>query len=244
MSKISGIYKIQSKVKPERIYIGSSGDISNRWKGHLGRLRRGNHHSLKLQRHYLKYGESDLLFSSILACDKSDLIKIEQYFIDSYNPYFNNSPLAGSTKGIKHTQESCANMSKAHKGNIPWNKGKKGAQKISDETKRKMSLSHKGNKSALGNKFSREACERLSEARKGRIFSEEHKKKIGAANVYRIWTNESRKKISESRKNESAEVRLKRSIAQKGKKLSPESIRKRTETFKKNRLLKLELLTN
>lgn len=244
MSKLSGIYKIQSQIKPGRIYIGSSCDISTRWKQHLGRLRKGKHHSTKLQRHYLKYGESDLLFSLILACDESDLIKVEQYFIDSYKPYFNHSPLAGSTRGIKHTEEARANMSKGQKGHVPWNKGKKGAQKFTDETRHKMSLSHIGNKSALGNKFSKEACEQLSRARKGVKFSEEHKKKIGEANARRVWTEEAREKISESRKNEPVDVRLKRSAAQKGKKLSPESIRKRTETFKRNRLLKLELSTN
>ena len=242
--RISGIYKIQSQVKPDRIYIGSSCNAPVRWKQHLGRLRRGNHHSAKLQRHYLKYGESDLLFSLILACNEEELISIEQYFIDSYNPYFNNSPLAGSTRGIKHSPESRANMSKGHKGHIPWNKGKKGVQKISKETREKMSQSHKGNKNALGNKFSPEMREHLSKIRKGKTFSDEHKRKIGEANARRAWTDESKKKISDSRKNESNEVRKKRSIAQKGKKLSPESIKKRTETFKKNRLLKLELLKN
>lgn len=242
--QISGIYKIQSKIKPERIYIGSSCNIPSRWKQHIGQLRREAHHSLKLQRHYLKHGESDLLFSVLLVCDESDLIKIEQYFIDSYKPYFNNSPLAGSTKGIKHTQEARANMSKGQKGHVPWNKGKRGVQKFTDETRSKMSLSHIGNKSALGNKLSKEVCDKMSLAHKGMVFSEEHKKKIGEANMRRIWTDEARRRISESRKNESSEIRLKRSLAQKGKKLSPESIRKRTETFKRNRLLKLELLTN
>lgn len=244
MDKISGIYKIQSKIKPERIYIGSSCNITERWRGHLGRLRKGKHHSLKLQRHYLKYGETDLLFSLILACSESDLIKVEQYFIDSYKPYFNHSPLAGCTRGIKHTEEARVNMSRGHKGRVPWNKGKTGVQQISDETRAKMSLSHMGNKSALGNKFSEEAREHLSEIRRGRTLSEEHRKKLGEANARRLWTDESKEKISESRRNETAETRLRRSLAQKGKKLSPESIRKRTETFKKNRLLKLELLTN
>ena len=75
--KISGIYKIESKIKPERIYIGSAVNISRRWNWHYGALRNGRHHSLKLQRHYDKYGESDLQFIILLGCEKEDLIKIE-----------------------------------------------------------------------------------------------------------------------------------------------------------------------
>lgn len=98
---ISGIYKIQSKIKPERIYIGSAINISHRWNMHLFRLRKKEHHSSKLQNHYNKYGESDLLFSILLGCEISDLIKIEQYFIDSYRPWFNICKVAGSALGIK-----------------------------------------------------------------------------------------------------------------------------------------------
>lgn len=35
-----GIYKTQSKVKPERVYIGSAVNISERWRLHLLELRR------------------------------------------------------------------------------------------------------------------------------------------------------------------------------------------------------------
>jgi hypothetical protein len=123
--KISGIYKIQSTIKPERIYIGSSANISKRWKNHIYDLRNNNHHSRKLQRHYNKYGEGDLFFSVLLGCDKADLISIEQYFIDTYFPYFNG----------RH----CARGGNA-KGHVPWNKGKK----ASEDAKRNQSIAHMG----------------------------------------------------------------------------------------------------
>ena len=63
MNLSSGIYKIESKIKPERIYIGSSVNIIARWKNHLYELRKNKHRNNKLQNHYNKYGESDLLFS-------------------------------------------------------------------------------------------------------------------------------------------------------------------------------------
>jgi group I intron endonuclease len=120
--KISGIYQIQSKIKPERIYIGSAININSRWNMHLFRLRKKEHHSIKLQNHYNKYRESDLQFSVLLGCDKGDLIKIEQYFIDSYNPWFNIAKKAGSALGIRRIYKKTPNCSRAG--------GKNGQSKI------------------------------------------------------------------------------------------------------------------
>ena len=75
--KLPGIYQIQSKIKPQRIYIGSAINIQKRWWMHLFDLRKNKHSSSKLQRHYDKYGESDLQFSILLGCEKENLIKVE-----------------------------------------------------------------------------------------------------------------------------------------------------------------------
>ena len=123
---LSGIYQIQSKIKSNRIYIGSAINMGRRWHSHLNQLRKGNHHSRQLQRHYLKYGESDLQFSILLGCEKEDLLKCEQYFIDSYQPYFNTCKIAGSMLGFKFTVEAKKEMSNRMMGHIPWNKGGKG----------------------------------------------------------------------------------------------------------------------
>lgn len=146
MNSISGIYQIQSKCKPERIYIGSSFGIQRRWYNHLCDLRKNKHGSGKLQNHYNKYGESDLLFSIILGCDRSDLLKIEQYFIDSYKPYFNFCSKAGNCSG----------------------------RIVSEESREKNRLSHIGlNK---GIKRSNETRLRISKALKGKKQTEEHRK--------------------------------------------------------------------
>ena len=39
MSKFSGVYKIQSICKPERVYIGSAVNIDKRWKEHIWQLK-------------------------------------------------------------------------------------------------------------------------------------------------------------------------------------------------------------
>jgi group I intron endonuclease len=178
--KISGIYKIHSKIKPERCYIGSAVNISHRWICHLSDLRKNKHHSAKLQRHYNKYGEPDLIFSILLGCEKVDLLKTEQYFIDSYKPFYNNSETAGSSLGIKRSYETRLKqrlkklgkkLSEEHrnaivesKKNAPhWNKGNKGyraGRKESEETRRKHSEANirNGNipPSQKGNKRSEE----------------------------------------------------------------------------------------
>jgi group I intron endonuclease len=132
--KISAIYIIKSIIKPERSYIGSAVRIDLRWNLHLSRLRRNIHDNKKLQSHFNKYGESDLQFSILLGCEKEDLIKIEQYFIDSYNPWFNHCKIAGNKLGVKTSDETKEKMSKSQKIRHELNP-------FSIETKNKMRLS-------------------------------------------------------------------------------------------------------
>jgi hypothetical protein len=54
--KISGIYQIQSKKNPNRIYVGSGISIQHRWWYHLRNLKKGIHCNGKLQNHCNKYG--------------------------------------------------------------------------------------------------------------------------------------------------------------------------------------------
>jgi group I intron endonuclease len=169
--KISGIYQIQSKIKSERIYIGSAIDIMQRWNVHLCDLKH-NRHNPKLQRHFNKYGESDLVFSILLGCAKEYLIANEQFFIDSYKPYFNICPIAGSSLGIKFSDESKVKMSKCKIGNkygLGKNKGNKNAlgHKHTQEWKEMFSDFMKGRKNRLGQHCSLEHKMNISKAKKG-----------------------------------------------------------------------------
>ena len=161
---LSGIYKIQSVIKPERVYIGSAIDISSRWRNHINSLKNKKHRNIKLQRHFNKYGEGDLVFKIILSCDKEDLLKVEQYFIDSYNPFFNICKVAGSNYGRKFSKKVRDKISKANKG-----------RKISESHKRKISEANKGKKRTAE---MREKL-RLSHIGKNKYkHTEEHKKKV------------------------------------------------------------------
>lgn len=164
--KISGIYQIQSKIKPNRIYIGSSENIYLRWANHSFTLKEKIHRNRILQNHYNKYGSSDLIFSILLGCDKEDLIKVEQYFIDSYNPYFNIHKIAGSPLGCKWKMSDIGrmNISLSHKGKPSHRKGKK----HTENAKEKNRLSH------LGKKQSAETIKKRTESR---TFTMQNKKK-------------------------------------------------------------------
>lgn len=165
---MSGIYQIQSKCKPERIYIGSAVNIHKRWLYHSEDLRRNRHHSKKLQRHYNKYGEADLLYSILVGCPKEDLLKIEQFFLDSYHPYFNGSPIAGSNLGFKFSEESKEKMRKP--------KSLQARRKMSEAKRGKPSL-NKGKKYPKWHQ-TEEAKNKISNGLKGKPKSETHKLKM------------------------------------------------------------------
>ena len=189
--KLCGIYKIQSTVKPERVYIGSSHNIHKRWNEHLRKLKQNIHHSKKLQNHFNKYGKNDLVFSVLICCNESDLVNTEQFYIDAYNPWFNNAPVAGRVTGLhwKLSTETREKMRKAalgHKRNV--------GRKHSEETKIKMGIKSKGHKCPEYVK------QRLSELAKLRKHTEETKAKIGLA--ARNISEETREKLRERSRGE------------------------------------------
>ena len=236
---------IQSIIKLERCYIGSAINIKQRWDRHLQILKEGRHHSKKLQNHYNKYGKNDLIFSILSGCTKEDLLSQEQFFIDSYNPYFNIAKIAGSPLGCKHSEETKRKMSIIAKNRPP----------ISEETRAKLSMTSKGRiktdeerrkrRESLkgrmpvnkGRKHSEETKRKISEWHKGKCHSEEAKRKIGEAsrnrntgsrhpNYGKKWSEEARRKMSESHKNISEETRQKMRMAGKRRIFTDELKRK------------------
>lgn len=172
--KVTGIYKIESTVKPERIYIGSAVTIFNRFAMHKLNLRQNKHHSVKLQNHVNKYGIEDLVFEILEECEKDKLLEREQYYLDTLNPYFNICKVARSCLGIKHTEEF-------KKHNRERQLGEKSPKfgthyVMSEETKKKLSIANKG-------RFHRKATEeeklKNSLSKIGKRHSEESYKRAG-----------------------------------------------------------------
>lgn len=205
---ISGIYQI-ILIGTHRSYIGQSVDIKARWRAHLRTLRRGTHHSPKLQRAWDKYGVNSFRFEILELCD-SDLTAREQHYFTILGAKLNCAPAAGSRFGVPQSAETKAGISAALKGHIKSEEtrsrlsssltGRKlspeHCQKISDlksntsqETRAKMSASRRGRRATP------ETREKMSRALKGRIFSAEHRAKLSASLKGRIFSPETRAKL-------------------------------------------------
>lgn len=112
----SGIYKISSKIFPEKFYIGSAKSLSRREKEHFGRLQSVTHPNKILQNHFNKYGKSDFVFDVLEFVCFENLIASEQIYIDKLNPHFNICKIAGSTLGRPQSTETRAKRSAKLKG--------------------------------------------------------------------------------------------------------------------------------
>jgi len=212
MEKICGVYMIQSKIKPERVYIGSSSNIYKRWRGHKSELSRGRHRSSKLQNHYNKYGKDDLCFIIIEQfqfISKEHLLSREQYYLDSLNPYFCICKSATNTRlGCKSSEEHKRKIGESNKG-----------RKMTEEQIRAMSAKLKGRK------LPKEVGEKISKALKGKPKSEEHKQHMRG----RVNSKETRTKQSIAKKGTKAPWMIEYNKGNtygrknKGRKLGPQS---------------------
>jgi group I intron endonuclease len=127
------IYKISSKSKPDRVYVGSAKNFNARMSLHKHDLKRNKHHSKKLQRHVNKYGIGDLSFSVLEECSYDTILKREQHYIDTLKPYFNCNPIAGSNQNRKFGSMKAEHKDKIRKaltGKSNWKAGIKLSKKL------------------------------------------------------------------------------------------------------------------
>jgi group I intron endonuclease len=122
-----GIYKIRNKING-KFYIGSSIDINHRWTMHINSLKRGDHHSIILQRAWNKYGLDNFIFEIIEETSDYSLIEREQYYLDHLKPIYNISPTAGNCLGIKRSNKTKQLLRDINLG-----------KKVTEETKKKIS---------------------------------------------------------------------------------------------------------
>lgn len=84
-----GIYKI-TNILNNKVYIGQSISIKNRWCNHKEKLRK-NLHTKHFQSSWNKYGEDCFIFEVLEECSIEDLNEKESFYIDKYksiNPEF------------------------------------------------------------------------------------------------------------------------------------------------------------
>jgi group I intron endonuclease len=138
-------------------YIGSTINFYKRKIEHVKQLNHNYHHSKYLQRVWNKHGPDCFRFIILeKIIDDTALIQREQWWIDNSHSEYNMCKIAGSSLGIKRTEETKerirqANLglkhpdwrnkikAKAQSGDTHWSKRKK----FSDESRKKMSETHK-----------------------------------------------------------------------------------------------------
>jgi group I intron endonuclease len=201
----TGIYSIHSP--SGRFYIGSAVDVVRRWRRHRAELRSGTHGNRSLQRAANKYGTDNLTFTKMLICRKEDLLFYEQLLLDGLKPLYNIAPLAGSSFGIKRSDEFRRKISIALTGRV-----------VSQETRRRIGAKHRGKKispehveAVRGNlpvlsleerremakaMHTPEAQAKAQLARVGRKVSEATKAKIRASLMGHAVSAETREKLS------------------------------------------------
>lgn len=210
--RMSGVYAIRCRVDG-RTYIGSSVNVTQRWREHISRLRNQIHGNRDLQSAWNLYGERafEMVLMELIA-NRDDLIAREQWHIDmNVGALFNVSSRAGSgpKPGYKHKPESIEKMRRASTGRRlsieararisaarrgrSYPKPNQRGKRWSAETRAKMSAAHKGRV------FSPETRARLSAALKGRIRSPEHCAHIAQAKKCVPWSVRRREAFHEAR---------------------------------------------
>jgi group I intron endonuclease len=166
---LSGIYTITNTTN-NKIYVGKTKNFYFRWASHISGLRKNKHSNKHLQNAWNKYGEECFKFEILENCEENFLYGLEHYWcnilnvhdekygynIERTHPYKKSyGPMLGRTFTAEH---------KLKIGNS--NRGRK----ISEESKKKMSLARLGKEAPMkGKKLSKERCEFIANMNRGKI---------------------------------------------------------------------------
>ena len=173
------IYQITNIVTND-FYIGQTVQkINNRFSNHKSYARNGG--KTHLCNAFRKYGETNFIIEKLESVnDKLSLDEKEQFWIKILKPRYNETLGGGGASGWKHSEESKRKISQSHKGKIPWNKG----VKLTEETRKKM-----------------------SESGKNRVFSEKHRENLSKSKTGKNHHNFNKNLTSEHKLNISVGVK-------------------------------------
>ena len=138
---------------------------------------------------------------------KTHTKRINRLIMETYNPIEDSH--------LYHAHHIDGVRNHNHIGNLRWELIEDHIREhksfISDETRRKLSESHKGifhteetrrkmSESHKGKVLTEETKRKLSESHKGKVLTEETKRKLSEANKGKVHSEEARRKLSEARK--------------------------------------------
>lgn len=142
--KIIGIYIVFNRIS-KKVYIGSSIDVVSRLRKHKNQLKLGKHPNRHLQLSFNKHGLESFKFTVIFQCEKdttdNKLRQLEQEFINKVKPnrLYNICPVAGSTLGKQHSEETKIKISESLKMADRSNRIYQTGFVHTEETKQKIS---------------------------------------------------------------------------------------------------------
>lgn len=174
MINSKGIYIIKNK-ENGKCYIGKTEEsFKRRWWHHKGCLNGGYHSNKYLQHSWNKYGEESFSFEVLVTYEEGlDLNELEIKLIKEYNSFekgYNLTIGGEGTTGHKMTEEAKRVIGIKNRENMT-------GKKLSEETKKKMSESHKGKIKT------EEHRKNLSKSLKGKEVKQETKDKLRNANI-------------------------------------------------------------
>ena len=150
-----------------RLYVGSAEVFSVRQRAHLHHLNARTHHCVYLENAWHKYGAGAFVWDIIATAEHvALLLPMEQAYLDHYGRLgilYNHCKVAGSTSGVKATEETKAKISAAKKGT-----------KVSDDARAKISAT------MMGKGKSDDTKAKMSAYRAGRKYTEEELVKLRA----------------------------------------------------------------
>ena len=187
--RASGIYTI-AHIGSGRLYVGSAVSMHYRWNKHRSDLRRGVHHSPKLQNAWNTYGEEAFVFSPLLVCEPADLVMYEQRALDGFDAArtgLNLCPTAQSVLGYKRGA-----LSEEHKAKLRAARARRPRETRTPEQRAKMraaqALAWSEQGRVLRKKrppFTPETKAKISAALTGKPKSAEHRAKNGLSK--KLW---------------------------------------------------------
>lgn len=140
------VYKI-TNTETGQVYIGSTGDVDQRFKRHKSLLRHNRHENTHMQNSYNLYGK-DAFYFEVIEHVSEAILEREQYWIDIF---FDNGLQCFNINSVAAKPPSAL-------GRV-----------ASQETRRRMASSKLGNTTWRGRTHTEEAKQRISEANKGRV---------------------------------------------------------------------------